>query len=119
MNAVTYNRANVKVLFYGLQLWSDKSTQAIGTAVFDADRMVETIDVMVEKSRVFVDALLTATENKKKKSKKVSGWVIQNMVMKELVEALYDVITTELYLAAYIASSIIGSEYESGVVRGA
>lgn len=105
INNVTYSRKQVKVLLYGLQVW--KTGQIIGTAFFDTDEMLKTINVMQEKSTPYINLLIDRILAKSKKKKSLSEWFIQNLILENLLDAVADDMNTDIFLAAYIASNLM------------
>ena len=105
LDSVTYDMENTKVMFYGLQLWMEKTGQVIGTAIFSTPEMVKTVEIMIKKAQPYINSVIANT-----KKKKLSEWFIQNLAMENLMSALMDVMTPSLFLAAYIASHVLAKE---------
>jgi hypothetical protein len=106
LDGVTYDRKKTKVLFYGIQLWKD-GDKVTGTAVFDADVLVEMIDTMCNSASNFIESFI---QKHSKESKKITNWFIQNYTMENLLDALRKQVTPDVYLAAYIASYLVADQ---------
>lgn len=108
LDSVTYDPKSTKVLFYGLQLWKEPTGLTIGTATFDSHWMLSVVESMMQTSSPYLEQFIS---NKKKVSqKKVSQWFVQNFVMQNLLAALMDKMTPELFLGSYIASHTLAKE---------